>query len=128
MILDEIVADKKIRLAEQKKKIPLGDMRRMSEECEYQNHGFYEALKKDGISIIGEYKKASPSLGKIEQVIPLSERINDYNEACDAVSCLTEEDHFSGSTQIFSEMRRDIKLPMIRKDRCGRSAPYRSDT
>lgn len=116
MILETIVEDKKLRLAEHKSRISLSEMRRMSEECEYDNRGFYEALKKDGISIIGEYKRSSPSLGKIEAAVSLPERVDAYNNACDAVSCLTEEDHFSGNVDIFSEMRRGIAVPMIRKD------------
>ena len=78
-LLDEIVADKKIRLSEQKKEIDLQAMRRLAVEREATGRSFYDNLKKDGISIIGEFKKASPSLGKIESKINLTERIDEYN-------------------------------------------------
>ena len=59
MILDDIVADKKIRLAEHKKRIDLQAMRRLAEQQEATDRSFYENLKKPGISIIGEFKKAT---------------------------------------------------------------------
>ena len=34
----------------------------------------------------------------------------------DAISCLTEEDHFHGHVDDFKEIRRQTVLPMIRKD------------
>lgn len=116
MILDDIVADKKIRLAEHKKRIDLQAMRRLAKQQEATDRSFYENLKKPGISIIGEFKKASPSLGTITSKVSLTERIADYSASVDAISCLTEEDHFHGHVDDFKEIRRQTKLPMIRKD------------
>ncbi len=116
MILDQIVEDKKIRLMEQKERISPTEMRRMAEEAVPAGASFYEALAKPGISIIGEFKKASPSLGKIESRIDLTERIDEYNAAVDAISCLTEHDHFSGCVEDFEEIRAMSSLPMLRKD------------
>ncbi len=123
MILDTIVADKKIRLQKHKKRISPAQMRRMAKEAETGADGpagagarFYDALAKPGISIIGEFKKASPSLGKIKSAIDLAERIDEYNDAVDAISCLTEEDHFSGCVEDFEKIRALSPLPMLRKD------------
>ena len=116
MILDEIVADKKIRLAEHKKQIDLCAMRRLAEEQEATDRSFYGSLKKNGISIIGEFKKASPSLGTITSKVSLGTRIADYSASVDAISCLTEEDHFHGNVDDFREIRKQTQLPMIRKD------------
>lgn len=116
MILDEIVEQKKIRLAEHKKRTDPARMRRLAGEMPRVGRSFYEQLKKPGISIIGEFKKASPSLGTITGSVPLHARIADYSASVDAVSCLTEEDHFHGSVDDFREIRGLTKLPMIRKD------------
>ena len=116
MILDEIVADKKIRLSEQKKRMDLEAVRRLAEEQQPSDRSFYDNLKKPGISIIGEFKKASPSLGNITSKVSLTERIADYSASVDAISCLTEEDHFHGHVDDFKEIRRQTVLPMIRKD------------
>ena len=116
MILDTIVADKKVRLVEHKKRASLEDMKRLAQEVNREEHLFYHALKKDGISIIGEFKKASPSLGKIDSKIDLTTRMKEYNVSVDAVSCLTEEDHFAGSIDYLKQVRKLTELPILRKD------------
>ena len=79
-------------------------------------HCFYDALKKEQISIIGEFKNASPSLGKIKSKINFEERIREYNISVDAISCLTEEDHFHGSIDYLKYIRGISPLPILRKD------------
>ena len=123
MILDEIVADKKKRLPQHKANISEQKMREMAEEMikkqpveKKGKNAFCEALAKPGISIIGEFKKASPSLGTIESKINLIDRIEEYNASVDAISCLTEEDHFHGSVDYLKEIRKMSPLPIIRKD------------
>ena len=116
MILDTIVADKKIRLKEHKAKISLSDMRRMAEERKEPSPSFLAGLQKPGISIIGEFKKASPSLGNIKSRIKLTDRIEEYNASVECISCLTEEDHFLGSIDYLEEIRAISPLPILRKD------------
>lgn len=116
MILDEIVADKKKRLIEHKARIGEAEMKELAIACKRESISFYEALKKPGLSIIGEFKKASPSHGKMDNKIELTDRIDQYNASVDAISCLTEEDHFLGSVEYFKKIRAISNLPMIRKD------------
>lgn len=116
MILDNIVADKKIRLKEHKKRCSPEAVRRAAEEVKREGRLFYQALKKEGISIIGEFKKASPSLGEITSKIDLTTRMAEYNDSVDAVSCLTEEDHFFGNIDYLKQVRKLTKLPVLRKD------------
>ena len=117
MILEEIVADKKRRLPEHMARISESQMRRMAEEIKTREANcFYNHLKKPGLSIIGEFKKASPSLGMITSKIDLTERIAEYNASVDAISCLTEEDHFHGNVEYLKEIRAKSQLPILRKD------------
>ncbi len=122
MILDEIVADKKKRLPEHKARISEQQMRRLAEEALQRPEGkraactFYDNLKKSGISIIGEFKQASPSLGSISSKIDLTARIDEYNSSVDAISCLTEEDHFCGNVDYLKQIRAKSALPVLRKD------------
>ena len=116
MILDKIVEDKKRRLAEHKARINESEMRRLAEGAKGGGASFREALSKPGISLIGEFKKASPSLGKIDSKLELTDRIAVYNDSVDAVSCLTEEDHFLGNAEYLKEIRRITRLPILRKD------------
>lgn len=121
MILEEIVEKKKERLMEHKAKVGIKKMQQLAREAMAggDDRGavtFYENLKKPGISIIGEFKKASPSLGKITSKIDLMERIQEYNASVDAISCLTEEDYFNGSTDYLKQIRAKSRLPILRKD------------
>jgi indole-3-glycerol phosphate synthase len=119
MILDQIVEDKKLRLPEHKARVSEQEMRALADEkknVQFAEHTFYENLKKPGISIIGEFKKASPSLGSITSKIDLMERIEDYNASVDAISCLTEEDHFHGNVDYLRQIREKSPLPILRKD------------
>ena len=116
MILDEIVADKRKRLPEHKARISEQKMRQLAEEYQGERHSFFDALRKPGISIIGEFKQASPSLGKIKSKINLLDRIDEYNASVDAISCLTEEDHFAGNVEYLRAIRAISPLPILRKD------------
>ncbi len=119
MILDVIVEDKKKRLVEHKRKISETEMRRLADQTGPETKAgktFYQALAGSDLAIIGEFKKASPSLGSIAQTMDLTDRIDDYNASVDAISCLTEEDHFLGNVDYFRQIRAISPLPMIRKD------------
>ena len=116
MILDEIVEAKRQRLIEHKNKITPGEMRRRAEETRGTPHSLKEALKKPGISIIGEFKQASPSLGEIKSKINLSERIEAYNDSVDAISCLTEPEYFLGRDRYLEEIAGKVRIPVLRKD------------
>lgn len=116
MILDEIVANKKKRLVLHKQEISEETMKQQALESKRASVSFYDALRKGGLSIIGEFKKASPSLGTIDNPIPLTNRIEQYNQSVDAISVLTEEDHFKGSVSYLKGVREISNLPILRKD------------
>ncbi len=115
-ILEKIVEDKRLRLPQHKARISPADMRRLAEEYTGPAPSFLEGLTKPGISIIGEFKKASPSLGNIKSKIALTDRIDEYNASVDCISCLTEEDHFLGNVDYLKEIRAISPLPILRKD------------
>lgn len=120
MILDDIVADKRQQLIRDKKHIDLPAMRRLAEERQGKGTGakasFYRELARPGLSVIGEFKQASPSLGNITSRIDLPQRIAEYSQSVEAISCLTEEAHFHGNVDYFRQIRGMTELPMIRKD------------
>ena len=78
---------------------------------------FENALKKEGLSVISEVKKASPSKGVIDPVFNYLDIAKEYEKAgADAISCLTEPKWFLGSDEIFKEIRKSVSIPMLRKD------------
>ena len=91
MILDEIVEKRKEQLQREMDNFPLEDMKEMALNSKNKNYGFKEALQKDGLSIIAEVKKASPSRGVIAEEFRPVETALAYEEAgAAAISCLTE--------------------------------------
>lgn len=116
MILDQIVEDKKKRLSKAKEKCSLEEIKEEACASKRTSVSFYEALAKPGLSIIGEFKKASPSMGVLDNKLELTDRIDQYNNSVDAISCLTEEDHFHGSAEYLKQIRSISPLPIIRKD------------
>ncbi|WP_346683410.1 indole-3-glycerol phosphate synthase TrpC [Anaerostipes butyraticus] len=117
MILDEIVEKRKEQLQREMDNFPLEDMKEMALNSKNKNHGFKEALQKDGLSIIAEVKKASPSKGVIAEDFRPVETALAYEEAgAAAISCLTEEHYFKGGSKYFADIRAKVDLPMLRKD------------
>lgn len=116
MILDDIVTAKKEQLKRDKEKISEEEMKALAACCKRESISFFRAMKKEGLSIIGEFKKASPSHGKMNNKIELTDRIGQYNCSLDAISCLTEEKYFLGGTEYFKQIREITPLPMLRKD------------
>ncbi len=91
-------------------------MKAMAKESRGKTRSFYEALAKPGLSIIGEFKKASPSMGVIDGKIDLLDRIDQYNASVDCISVLTEEDYFDGGVDYLKQVRSISNLPIMRED------------
>ena len=67
-ILDQLAEYSRLRVAEDKKKISLEEMKNIAIQTKNEklcDFAFEKALKKDGLSFICECKKASPSKGLI---------------------------------------------------------------
>lgn len=116
-ILDTIAAYAKVRVEQDKEALPLEQLKEMVKVPFPEDNLFYRNIKKPGIRFICEIKKASPSKGIIAEEFPYVEIAKEYEAAgADCISCLTEPKWFLGSDQIFTEIRKSVKTPMIRKD------------
>jgi len=102
-VLSEIIAKKRERVREAKTRA--------------RPHAFRDALGNDGINIIAEFKRRSPSKGVIRADANLSQIVRSY-EAGGAVgiSVLTEEDYFDGSLDDLRTVKTTVDLPVLRKD------------
>lgn len=118
-ILDTIMANRRRQVEILKKKLPLHVLAEQAfAACEKRvPHDFAAALKKTGLSVIAEVKKASPSKGVIRPDFHPAEIARAYEQAgADAVSVLTEETYFQGSGEILKQVRATVELPVLRKD------------
>lgn len=113
MILDDIVAKKKQTLLKSEYKF---DAKRLYKAMEKPVASFYDAMAKKGLSIIGEVKKASPSRGLIKPDFNPVEIAKEYENVVDAISVLTEEDFFQGSSVYLKDIHNEVALPLLRKD------------
>lgn len=79
---------------------------------------FIEAINKPHqISLIAEIKKQSPSSGIIRSDFNHRDIAMAFQEAeVSAISVLTEEDFFGGSTSYLNEIKNLVKAPILRKD------------
>jgi indole-3-glycerol phosphate synthase len=78
---------------------------------------FSEALIDEGISLIAEMKRASPSRGPIRPEATVADVVSAYQLAgASAVSVLTEPNWFGGSLDDLVEARAACDLPLLRKD------------
>ena len=124
MILDELANLTRARIDKQMAAYSPEDARRDAElmavrEMEVQefDYPFEEALGREGLSIISEVKKASPSKGVIAEDFPYLEIATTYEEAgADAISCLTEPDRFRGSDEYLKDIVKKVSIPVLRKD------------
>lgn len=86
-------------------------------EAGKETFAFTKALKKPGVSFICEVKKASPSKGVIAEQFPYVQIAREYEAAgADAVSVLTEPFYFLGKDTYLQEIRKEVGIPLLRKD------------
>ncbi|MDR0948793.1 MAG: indole-3-glycerol phosphate synthase TrpC [Lachnospiraceae bacterium] len=117
-ILSKIESATKERIAAQKRKISLSDLRSQVADldCDTQ-FPFEKALRKSSMSFICEIKKASPSKGVIAQEFLYQKIAAEYESAgADAISVLTEPDFFQGKDAYLTEIRKTVSIPILRKD------------
>jgi len=117
MILDEIIEKRKIQLEREKATVSPEEMKKKALAIKTPCRDFYAALRKDGLSVISEVKKASPSKSVIcEDFHPVDIAVNYEKAGADAISCLTEEFYFKGSSEYLKAIRKAVDLPILRKD------------
>ncbi len=119
-ILEQIAERTRIRIAEEKKRLPLSHLRREAEALaatEPAPSSLEEAFRKPGFHFLCEVKRASPSKGVIAENFPYLSIARAYQEAgADGVSCLTEPFWFQGQDRYLQEIAREVTVPVLRKD------------
>jgi len=115
-VLDRIVEARRVEVARRKKVVPETVLRMAVKKAE-PVRDFPGALCCEGLNVIAEIKKASPSAGVLrENFDPASLARALERGGAAALSVLTEEEHFQGSLAYLRDARRATALPVLRKD------------
>jgi len=114
--LEKIIADKKSNIEKYKKSFTIEDLKKKISS--YNNYlNFKDKLNQNKVSVVAEIKKASPSAGVIvEDYDPRSVAKEYLNSGADCLSVLTEENYFKGKLEDITEIKKEIKLPILCKD------------
>lgn len=116
MILDRIVAHKKKEVEESKSRVPLSKLAEIAGDRHIRP--FASALRDaEGVSLIAEVKKASPSKGLIREDFNPAEIAKIYSEAgAAAISVLTDREFFKGDPEYLRIVSSITSVPVLRKD------------
>lgn len=115
-ILDRIVEARRASFQHRMKVVPLPVLK-MAVAKNDPPRDFAAALTRDGLNVIAELKKASPSRGVLREdfhPVALASQLEQAGAA--ALSILTEEEFFQGSLEHLRHARPAVRVPVLRKD------------
>ncbi len=134
-VLKKIYASKAKHLDAEMGCEPYADIRDRALASVATRRPFLDALRsRSGSALIAEIKRASPSAGLIARDFDPESIAKMYERAgADAISVLTESDHFLGDLTFVPRVRAVSSLPLLRKDflthpyQVAQSAAYGAD-
>jgi indole-3-glycerol phosphate synthase len=115
-VLEEIIAGVREDLATRQSAVPLEEVRRLAQEAPRALDA-EGALRRPGLALIAEVKRASPSKGDLASITDPAALAAAYEAGgATAVSVLTEERRFRGSLADLDAVRATVRIPVLRKD------------
>jgi indole-3-glycerol phosphate synthase len=114
--LDEIIAHKH---KEVERLLPRADKLRAaaSTRNEFRSLGAFLTADPSRLGLIAEVKKASPSAGVINAEFDYLTIARTYAKAgASGISVLTDENYFQGRLDYMTNIRREVDIPVLRKD------------
>jgi indole-3-glycerol phosphate synthase len=115
-VLEKIVYETRMDLAQRRISIPLSKMEKMASRSP-KTRSFSAALKTAGVSLIAELKAKSPSAGVIRKNFDVTVGAKTYARAgARALSILTEPRFFGGKLEHLRLARKATGVPLLRKD------------
>jgi len=115
-VLDEIVAGVRVDLAERQAAVGLDELKQLAG---HQDPALdpMPHFRAEGISVIAEVKRASPSKGVLAEIRDPAALAADYEAGGAAtISVLTEQRRFGGSLADLRAVRNAVSVPVLRKD------------
>ena len=114
-ILEKIIVSKKHEIAEKSKIVTIERLK--NSQRLYAIRDFKKSLINSTIDIIAEIKRKSPSMGDILPNSSAKEIAYAYaTNGASAISVLTDEPFFGGKLEYISDVKAEVKIPVLRKD------------
>lgn len=117
-ILEQIIDDTKKRLKQRKSLTSITELDRSVRKLNTKGN-FLAQLSKNNLrpGFIAEIKLASPSVGDLGEESEIETRVQIYKElGADAISVITEKDHFLGDLSFINRVKKQVGLPVLQKD------------
>lgn len=116
-ILDKIVAQKRVEVAQRKAEVSIADLHKSS----FYKHETYSLkqslLDENKTGIIAEFKRKSPSKGIINDQVTVEEVTISYaSNGASGISVLTDTEFFGGSLEDLQKAAIINEVPLLRKD------------
>ncbi len=115
-ILNKIIAEKKQEVEHLKQSLPVSVLKERLAGWTAPR-GFARAIEGDNLKLIAEVKRASPSKGLLcPNFDPVGLAKAYTNGGATAISVLTEVNHFQGNLEYLAAIRKEVGIPLLRKD------------
>jgi indole-3-glycerol phosphate synthase len=115
-VLDRILETRRAAIEHRKRVLPEAVLK-MSVKKAAPVRDLAAAFSSNGLNVIAELKKASPSRGVIREDFNVEDLARSFEGAgAVALSVLTEEDFFQGSLKNMRDARKNVEIPVLRKD------------
>ncbi|MER5755674.1 indole-3-glycerol phosphate synthase TrpC [Streptomyces sp. NPDC002088] len=115
-VLDDIIEGVREDLAERQARVGLDELKERAAKAPRALDG-HAALRGDGVKVICEVKRSSPSKGALAAITDPAALAADYEAGGAAViSVLTERRRFGGSLADLEAVRAKVGIPVLRKD------------
>jgi indole-3-glycerol phosphate synthase len=115
-ILDEILDGVRADLAERQQRVSLEDLKERAARLPHPRDPL-PLLRADGVAVIAEVKRSSPSKGALAAIADPAALAQDYEAGgASVISVLTERRRFGGDLDDLAAVRVAVDVPVLRKD------------
>lgn len=115
-VLDDIIDGVREDLAERQSRVTLDELKALAAERPAALDA-EAVLRGEGVSVIAEVKRSSPSKGALAAIADPAALASDYEAGgAHCISVLTEQRRFGGSLDDLAAVRAAVEVPVLRKD------------
>ncbi len=116
-VLDDILVGVRADLAERQALVPLEQLKAEAANRRPARDGVAALRGDDGVKVIAEVKRSSPSKGALAVIADPAALAADYESGgASVISVLTEQRRFGGTLADLDAVRAAVEIPVLRKD------------